>query len=59
MPERDVEAVLLASWYGLGPAEAAKIAGCSARAFSVRLHRARRRMSAAFDLTHLAIQEQS
>nr|WP_260407809.1 sigma-70 family RNA polymerase sigma factor [Planomonospora venezuelensis] len=58
LPEHEVEAVILASWYGLGPAEAAKVAGCSARAFSVRLHRARRRLAGALDLTRTTLQEQ-
>ncbi|MEU4547375.1 RNA polymerase sigma factor [Nonomuraea dietziae] len=59
LSERDAEAVLLASWYGLSPAEAAKIAGCSARTFNVRLHRARRRLANALGLTALTFQEQS
>ncbi|GAA4561209.1 RNA polymerase sigma factor [Planotetraspora kaengkrachanensis] len=59
LSERDAEAVLLASWYGLGPDEAAKIAGCSARTFNVRLYRARRRLADALDLTRLTFQEQS
>ncbi|WP_433363803.1 RNA polymerase sigma factor [Streptosporangium sp. CA-115845] len=59
LSELDVEAVVLASWYGLTPAEAAKLVGCSARAFTVRLHRARRRLSQAFDFTPITLQEQS
>lgn len=51
LSEQDVEAVVLASWYGLAPADAARLAGCSARAFTVRLYRARRRLSQALDLT--------
>ncbi|MCG5220889.1 sigma-70 family RNA polymerase sigma factor [Streptosporangium sp. KLBMP 9127] len=43
--EQDVEAVVLASWYGLTPAEAAEVVGCSARTYNVRLHRARRRLA--------------
>ncbi|MCW2881992.1 MAG: hypothetical protein JWQ95_6092 [Sphaerisporangium sp.] len=43
--EQDVEAVVLASWYGLTPEEAAQVAGCSARTYNVRLHRARRRLA--------------
>lgn len=38
------EAVLLTAWDGLGAQAAATVAGCSARAFTVRLHRARRRL---------------
>lgn len=41
-PER--EALLLVAWDGLSPSEAAAVAGCSVRAFTVRLSRARARM---------------
>ena len=47
LPERDIEALTLVTWHGLGPAEAAAAVGCSTRAFTVRLHRARRRLAAA------------
>jgi RNA polymerase sigma factor (sigma-70 family) len=47
LPDRDVEALTLITWHGLSIAEAASVAGCSARAFTVRLHRARRRLSEA------------
>jgi RNA polymerase sigma-70 factor, ECF subfamily len=47
LPERDREAVLLVAWEGLGPADAARAAGCSRPAFTVRLHRARKRLAAA------------
>ena len=40
------EALMLVAWDGLTPAEAAVAAGCSATAFRVRLHRARRRVAA-------------
>ena len=43
-PER--EALLLVAWDGLALAEAAAVAGCSPRAFTVRLSRARARMRA-------------
>ncbi|GAA3422626.1 sigma factor-like helix-turn-helix DNA-binding protein [Streptosporangium vulgare] len=60
LSEPDAEAVILASWYGLAPADAAKLAGCSTRAFTVRLYRARRRLSQALDLTPATtLQEQS
>jgi RNA polymerase sigma factor (sigma-70 family) len=59
LSELDAEAVLLASWYGLTPDEAAKIAGCSARTFNVRLHRARRRLTDALNLTQPTFLEQS
>jgi RNA polymerase sigma-70 factor (ECF subfamily) len=42
--ERDRETLALVAWDGLDPAEAARVAGCSTATFSVRLHRARRRL---------------
>ncbi|MFB9473484.1 sigma-70 family RNA polymerase sigma factor [Nonomuraea salmonea] len=47
LPEKDVEAMILATWYGLTPDQAATVLGCSARTFNVRLHRARKRLSGA------------
>lgn len=44
-PER--EALILTAWDGLTAAEAAAVAGCSVRAFTVRLARARARMRSA------------
>lgn len=38
------EAVLLTGWDGLSVAQAAEVAGCSRRAFELRLHRARNRL---------------
>ena len=46
-PER--EALLLVAWDGLSAADAAAVAGCSPRAFAVRLSRARARLSRALD----------
>ena len=46
LAERDRETLALIAWDGLVPAEAARVAGCSATAFGVRLHRARRRLAA-------------
>ncbi|MFE4057310.1 RNA polymerase sigma factor [Streptomyces sp. NPDC059096] len=46
MPEKDREALILVSWDGLGTRQAARVAGCGVAAFSVRLHRARRRLEA-------------
>jgi RNA polymerase sigma-70 factor (ECF subfamily) len=40
----DQEVLLLIAWDGLAPREAAKVLGCSAATFSVRLYRARRRL---------------
>jgi len=44
----DREILMLAAWEGLSPAEMGKALGCSANAASVRLHRARGRLEAAF-----------
>lgn len=44
--DADREALLLVAWDGLSPSDAAKVAGCSAATFRVRLHRARQRLSA-------------
>jgi len=41
------EALILIAWDGLTPAQAAAVAGCSVRAFTVRLSRARARMERA------------
>lgn len=41
------EALLLTAWDGLAPEQAAAIADCSPRAFTVRLHRARSRLRTA------------
>jgi RNA polymerase sigma-70 factor, ECF subfamily len=40
----DREVLALVSWDGLAPREAATVLGCSAATFSLRLHRARRRL---------------
>jgi RNA polymerase sigma-70 factor (ECF subfamily) len=45
--ERDREALLLIAWDGLTPDQAAGVLGCSRRTFAMRLHRARKRLSAA------------
>ncbi|MGH2877519.1 MAG: RNA polymerase sigma factor [Solirubrobacteraceae bacterium] len=47
---REREALLLVAWEGLEPARAARVAGCTPAAFRVRLHRARRHVSAALGL---------
>lgn len=44
LTEAEREAVLLIAWDGLTPEQAAKVAGCSARAMEVRLSRARARL---------------
>jgi RNA polymerase sigma-70 factor (ECF subfamily) len=45
--DRDV--LTLTGWYDLTPNEAAEALGCSASAYAVRLHRARKRLAAALD----------
>jgi RNA polymerase sigma-70 factor (ECF subfamily) len=42
----DREALLLVAWEGLDHQDAAIVMGCSTGAFSVRLHRARRKLAA-------------
>lgn len=49
LPPKEREALQLCAWEGLSPSDAAKAAGCTAAAFRVRLHRARRRLTAALD----------
>lgn len=49
LPARDVETLTLVTWHGLDTGEAAKVVGCSPRAFTVRLHRARRRLTEALE----------
>ena len=49
LSERDLEVLALVMWHGLTPRDAATVVGCSAAAFFVRLHRARRRLARAFD----------
>jgi RNA polymerase sigma factor (sigma-70 family) len=44
LSESDRETVLLVAWEGLTPEQAAAVLGLSRNAFSVRLHRARRRL---------------
>lgn len=44
LPESDREVLMLVSWDGLDPNEAAQALGCSKATFTVRLHRARRRL---------------
>jgi RNA polymerase sigma-70 factor (ECF subfamily) len=46
---RDREALLLAAWEGLTAEQAAAVLGCSAQAFRVRLHRARKRLAQALE----------
>lgn len=45
LTEQEREALLLVAWDELPAADAARVAGCSAAAFRVRLYRARRRVA--------------
>lgn len=45
LTEHEREALLLVAWDELSATDAARVAGCSAAAFRVRLHRARRRVA--------------
>lgn len=45
LSEREREVLRLVAWDGLDTREAARVLGCSAAAFRVRLHRARRRLA--------------
>lgn len=49
LTSREREALFLVGWDGLGPVEAARVAGCSAATFRMRLSRARRRLATAAD----------
>ncbi|MER6140408.1 RNA polymerase sigma factor [Streptomyces sparsogenes] len=44
LSDADREVLTLVAWHGLGPRQAARVLGCSTATFSVRLHRARRRL---------------
>jgi RNA polymerase sigma-70 factor (ECF subfamily) len=48
LSDDDREILMLAAWEGLSPAEMGSALGCSANAASVRLHRARGRLAAAW-----------
>lgn len=49
LSERDREVLLLVAWEGLSVQQAATVINCSSRTFSMRLHRARKRLSAALE----------
>lgn len=50
LPEHDREVLLLVAWEGLSAQQAATVLDCSPRTFSMRLHRARKRLSAALEV---------
>ena len=58
LPPKEREALQLCAWEGLSPAAAARVAGCTAAAFRVRLHRARRRLSVALDVAPVSVPEE-
>lgn len=45
LPEAEREAFTLVVWEGLNPRQGAKVLGCTPTAFTVRVHRARRRLA--------------
>ena len=51
LSDADRETLTLVAWQGLPPREAARVVGCSQATFWVRLHRARRRLERAIDMT--------
>jgi RNA polymerase sigma factor (sigma-70 family) len=51
LSERDREVLLLTTWDGLDQGWAAAVLGCSPTAFAMRLHRARKRLAQALDLS--------
>lgn len=55
MSRSDREALSLVAWDDLTPAEAAAVCGCSASAFTTRLHRARGRLAAALAVSEHVI----
>jgi RNA polymerase sigma-70 factor, ECF subfamily len=62
LSERDREALMLVAWDGLEHRAAATVMGCSTTAFTVRVHRARRRLEAALAAdahTTITIEEQA
>lgn len=49
LSDRDREVLMLIGWDGLTVNQAAEVLGCSPQSFSLRLHRARRRLEARMD----------
>ena len=50
LSEKDRETLMLIGWDGLTVTQAAEVVGCSTASFSVRLHRARRRLAQRIEL---------
>lgn len=57
LPEKEREALQLVEWEALDVVTAARVVGCSAATFRVRLHRGRRRLAAAAKSVQLAVEE--
>lgn len=55
----DQEVLLLVAWDGLDRAQAARVLGITTGLFSVRLHRARRRLKRALAAQEKAVQQQA
>jgi RNA polymerase sigma-70 factor (ECF subfamily) len=49
LPAADREVLTLTGWYDLTPMQAAEALGCTASAYGVRLHRARKRLADALE----------
>jgi RNA polymerase sigma-70 factor (ECF subfamily) len=49
LPEKEREVLMLTAWEELSGSEAARVLGCSATAYRIRLHRARRRLRERLD----------
>lgn len=49
LPSADREVLTLTGWYDLTPHQAAEALGCTASAYAVRLHRARKRLATALE----------
>ncbi|MEV4622352.1 sigma factor-like helix-turn-helix DNA-binding protein [Asanoa sp. NPDC049573] len=47
LSEGDREVLILVAWFGLSPAQAAQVLGCTTATYFVRIHRARRRLESA------------
>jgi RNA polymerase sigma-70 factor (ECF subfamily) len=55
--EKEREVLMLAAWEDLSSEDAARVLGCSATAYRIRLHRARRRLRERLDQPEPLLQE--
>lgn len=53
LPEADRDVLTLRAWHGLSASEAARVLGCSAASYFVKLHRARNRLERAMAAAQL------